>query len=131
MNIAEFDRSRLAKSVKEYRDLRASQEDWFARTAEDVEKLRKNRRHPLAYLSYEDFKDFLDGLVFRDGGMVGGNYKPLMSLPLSQMFEVFESFGVSREFLTDVDETREDCCLEFKMIAPGVCEFSFWDYCLQ
>ncbi|MEV7547714.1 hypothetical protein [Streptomyces sp. NPDC089915] len=131
MNSTGIERGRLARNTKEYHDLLASQEDWFARTPEDVEKLRKNRHHPLANLSHEEFKSFREGLTFRSGGMIAGYYKPLMSLPMTQMFEVFESFGLSREFFTDEEHSREDCCLEYRMIAPGVCEFDFWSYCLE
>ncbi|MFI8235002.1 hypothetical protein ACIGDI_40045 [Streptomyces sp. NPDC085900] len=119
-------RAKLATSLKEYHDLLASDEEWFARTADDLKQLRNSRSHPLSHLSLEDFHEFLDSLVFHDGGIVGANYKPLMTLPLTQVFEVFESFGIHRGLLTRAE--GED--LEYKLIAPGVCEFSFWDICL-
>ncbi|MFF5516692.1 hypothetical protein [Streptomyces coeruleorubidus] len=133
MKMTEIDRSRLAKNDKEYGDLLASDEDWFARTAEDVKRLRESRRSPLSNLSYEEFKEFLDSLAFRHGGMVSGSYKPLMSLPLTQIFEVFEGFGISRQFLAEEPTEREGCDvhLECRDLAPGVCEFAFTYYCFH
>ncbi|MER7477410.1 hypothetical protein ABTX60_07105 [Streptomyces sp. NPDC126510] len=133
MKSTEIDRNRLAKNEKEYADLLASDEDWFARTAEDVERLRVSRQHALSNLSYEDYKEFLDSLAFRNGGMVSAYYKPLMSLPLTQIFEVFESFGLSRQFIAEEPTEREGCDvhLECRDLAPGVCEFSFWYYCVN
>ncbi|MGW7142484.1 hypothetical protein [Streptomyces xanthophaeus] len=141
--MAEIDRSRLARNDREYHDLLASEADWLARTAEDVKRLRVSRRSPLSKLSHEAFTDFLDNLVFHGGGMVAASYKPLMSLPLTQIFEVFEGFGISRQFLAEEPKQKEDCedcgserggCdvhLECRMIAPGVCEFDFWSYCIS
>ncbi|MFH9014968.1 hypothetical protein ACH4C6_26775 [Streptomyces sp. NPDC017943] len=128
-----IDRSRLARDEKEYGALLASDEDWFARTAEDVKRLRESRRSPLSDLEYEDYKQFADSLRFRDGGLVSGNYKPLMSLPLTRIFEVFESFGISRQLLAEEPTEREGCDvhLECRELAPGVCEFNFWSYCIH
>jgi hypothetical protein len=45
----------------------------------------------------------------------------MATLTLTDIFEVFERFGWSRElFLED---------LEKKCTAPGVCEFDFWSFC--
>ncbi|MFH0522303.1 hypothetical protein ACHBTE_34740 [Streptomyces sp. M41] len=109
MQSTEIDRSRLAKSEKEYAALLASDDDWFARTAENVERLRASRHHALSNLDHEDFREFLDSLAFRNGGMVAGSYKPLMSLPLTQIFEVFESFGISRQLIAEEPTGREGC----------------------
>lgn len=125
-DVHQTQRAKLATNLKEYHDLLASDEEWFARTTDDLKQLRDSRCHPLSYLSLEDFHEFLDGVVIHDGGIVGANYKPLMTLPLTQVFEVFESFGIHRGLLTRED--GED--LEYKLIEPGNCQFSFWDICL-
>ncbi len=68
-----------------------------------------------------DYQAFVDGLEFRDGGVVTGSYRPLMAnLTISEIFDVFESFGMERGYAL---ETQENVCV------GGQCEFSFWKFC--
>lgn len=124
MNIGPVDKSRLAKTDQELRDLAASESDWFARTADDVKQLREAGDNAFAKLPENEFVAFLESLQFDDNAVVGGSYKPLMyTLTLSEIFEVFAHFGISMElFMRDENES----CLECK--SPD-CSFSFWDFC--
>jgi hypothetical protein len=124
MKIASIDKSRLAKTDQELRDLAASEADWFVRTADDVRQLRDARDNVFAKLPETDFLAFLASLRFKNDGVAGGCYKPLMStLTLPDIFEVFAHFGMSMELFTR-DDTNS--CLECK--CPD-CSFSFWDFC--
>jgi hypothetical protein len=81
-------------------DLLSSKADWIARTADDVRQLREAGEGPLAKLPEPAFQEFLNSLEFKGGGVAHGYYKPLMfSLTLTEIFEVFERFGLSRECL--------------------------------
>ena len=94
-----IDKSKLAKTDQEYRALAAGNADWIARTADDVRQLRQSGDCPLAKLPERDFQEFLASLEFKGGGVADGYYKPLMSsLSLTEIFEVFECFGMSREY---------------------------------
>ena len=124
MKIAPIDKSRLARTDQELRDLAASKADWFARTADDLRYLRDSRNNVFAKLPETDFRAFLASLRFNNGGVAGGCYKPLMStLTLTEIFEVFAHLGMSMELFTRDDTTS---CIECK--CPG-CTFSFWDFC--
>jgi hypothetical protein len=124
MRIGPLDKSRLAKTDQELRDLARSDADWFVRTSDDVTELREAGDNPFAKLPENEFLAFLATLQFENGGVAGGSYKPLMyTLTLSEIFEVFAHFGMSMELFTR-EETES--CLECK--APD-CHFSFWDFC--
>ena len=98
MKLGPIDKSKLANTDQEYRALVSSGADWIARAADDVKKLREAGDGPLAKLSEPNFQEFLARLQFKNGGFAGGYYKPLMSsLTLTEIFEVFERFGMSRE----------------------------------
>ena len=99
MKIGPIDQSRLAKTGEEYLRLLSGKADWIARTADDVRQLREAGAGPLAKLPEPDFQAFLTRLKFNRGGVAHGYYKPLMaSLTLTEIFEVFERFGMSREY---------------------------------
>jgi len=124
MNIAPMDKSRLAETDQELRDLAATEADWFARTADDVKQLREAGDNPFAKLPESDFNAFLASLRFASGGVSGGSYKPLMNtLTLPDIIDVFAHFGMSMELFT---RDANKSCLECK--CPG-CSFSFWDFC--
>jgi hypothetical protein len=122
MRIATIDRSRLAKNDQEYLELVLSDADWIVRTADDVRQLREMGEGPFAKLSEDDFHAFLDGLQFKAGGVSGGYYKPLMSaLTLTEIFEVFERFGMSREYALETHDA--------KCVGGTVCEFEVFHFC--
>ena len=124
MNISTIDKSKLAKTDQDLRQLVASDADWFARTSEDVRQLRGEAGTVFAKLPEPDFEAFLSTLKFNNGAVAGGCYKPLMNtLTLSDIFEVFAHFGMSMQLFTD---EATDSCLECK--SPN-CDFSFWDFC--
>lgn len=96
MKIGPIDKSKLANTDQEYINLLYSDADWIARTADDVRQLRKDS--PFAKLPESDFQEFLNRLEFKNGGLAHGYYKPLMSsLTLTEIFEMFERFGMSPE----------------------------------
>ena len=122
MKIGTLDRSKLAKNGKEFIDLVASGTDEIARSADDVRQLRQSGQGALAKLSEDDFNEFLANLQFNEKGVITGSYKPLMSsLSLSEVFEVFENFGIDRDYLTS--ETHDSACVN------GQCEFAFFSFC--
>lgn len=124
MRIAPIDRSRLARTDKELLDLAASDADWFARTADDVRDLRGAGNTVFSKLPEPDFLAFVRSLRFKNGGVAGGCYKPLMNtLMLTEIFEVFEHFAMSMELFAREDTNS---CLE---CACPDCHFSFWDFC--
>jgi hypothetical protein len=124
MKVGSIDKSRLAKTDQELRDLAGSDADWFVRTADDVRHLREVGDNAFAKLPENEFHAFLATLQFANGGVAGGSYKPLMyTLTLSEIFEVFAHFGMSMELFAREEESG---CLECK--APD-CHFSFWDFC--
>jgi hypothetical protein len=121
MKIEPNDRSRLAKNAKEYNDLLAGSDDWLARTADDVRQLRQAKEGVYAIPSERDFEEFVNSLTFNRGGVASGSYKPLMaSLTLTEIFEVFERFGMGRGLAL---ETLEAECINHE------CKFDFWSFC--
>ncbi len=121
MKIGSIDKSALATTHQEYIALVESDADWIARSADDVRELREAGYGPLTKLPEADFRAFVTSLKFAGGGVVTGSYRPLMAtLTLTDIFEVFERFGMSQElFLRDH---------EYACTGTG-CEFSFWDFC--
>jgi hypothetical protein len=120
MKVNAIDKSKLAKTGQEYRDLLASDADWIVRSADDLLQFRGAGGNAHARVAERDFQAFVDGLEFKDGGVVTGSYRPLMaSLTISEIFEVFESFGMDRQLANDT--------LEAKCGPP--CEFDFWSFC--
>lgn len=121
MKIGAIERPRLAGSGWEYLELLSGGADWIARTADDVRQLRAAKHGPYAKLSDSEFNEFLGRLEFKRGGVASGYYKPLMSsLTLTEIFEVFELFGMSREYFL---RTHEYKC------EGGGCSFDFWSFC--
>lgn len=119
MTIAPIDKTRVASTGEEYLALIASDATWLARSADDVRRLRATG--PLAKLSDYDFATFVSSLRFKDGGVMTGTYKPLMSsLAITEIFDVFERFGIAREYLPRL--------LEFECVG-GSCTFHFWYFC--
>jgi hypothetical protein len=124
MNISTIDKSKLARTDQELVELAASDADWLARTSDDVRQLRGHVGNVFARLPEPDFRAFLSSLKFKNGGVAGGCYKPLMNtLTLSEIFEVFGHFGMSMQLFTD---EATDSCME---CACPDCHFSFWDFC--
>lgn len=122
MKLGALDRTKLAKNGQEFLDLLTSDTEGIARTADDVRQLFEAKQGAFAKLSQEDFRAFLTGLQFNERGVVTGSYKPLMSsLTLTDIFEVFENFGMSRDYFTN--ETLEAKCVS------GSWEFDFWSFC--
>ena len=121
MQIGSIDKSMLAKTDDEFLALVDSDADWFARSAEDVRQLREHGYGPLTKLPEADFRAFLASLEFEGGGVSTGYYRPLMAcLTLTDIFEVFERFGMAREYFLDNQEAK---CV------GGTCEFEFWSFC--
>lgn len=122
MSITEVDKTRLAKTAKEFRELASSSADWIARSPEDLRQLRSSdRRSALARIPLDEFNLFVEGLKFDKGALTCAYYKPLMSsLTLTEIFDVFEHFGMDREFTL---RTLEYSCENRK------CEFNFWYLC--
>lgn len=115
------DQSRLARNGQEYLDLVLSDADWIVRAPDDLMQLRETNSGPLAKMPEHDFRVFVDGLKFNAGGVGGGSYRALMfSLTISEIFEVFERFGMSPEYTRD---TLEEKC------EGGSCKRSFWNFC--
>jgi hypothetical protein len=123
MKIGAIERSKLAKNGQEFRDLHASNTDGIIRSADDVRQLYEAKHGPFAKISGDDFNAFLSSLKFDSaGGVITGSYKPLMSsLTITDIHEVFENFGMSREYFTD--SALEYACVN------GTCEFDFWSFC--
>jgi hypothetical protein len=107
MQIGPIDKSKLAKTDDEFQELVKSDVDWIARSADDVSQLREAQYGPFGKLPEDDFREFVDSLVFDRGGVVTGSYKPLMgSLSLTELFEVFECFGMSQELFSSGKESK-------------------------
>ncbi len=104
MQIGPIDKSKLAKTNDEFLELVKTDVDWIARSADDVRQLREAEFGPFGkILPEEDFREFVASLDFHQGGLLTGSYKPLMrSLSLSELFEVFECFGMSQELFLSV-----------------------------
>jgi hypothetical protein len=121
MRIASIDKSKLAKNGQEFRALLASDEDGIARSEADVRQLREARDGAYGKLDDDQFEEFVASLKFNNNGVSTGHYRPLMaSLTISDIFEVFERFGMDRGLALD---TLESVC------ENGQCVFSFWDFC--
>jgi hypothetical protein len=98
MQIGWIDKPNLAKTDDEFKALVESDVDWIARSADDVRELREAQYGPFGKLPEDDFREFVDSLKFNGGGVSTGSYRPLMgSLTLTELFEVFECFGMSQE----------------------------------
>jgi hypothetical protein len=98
MQVGSIDKSKLAKTDDEFKELVESDVDWIARSADDVRQLREAQYGPFGKLPEDDFREFVDSLEFNGGGVATGSYKPLMgSLTLTELLEVFECFGMSQE----------------------------------
>ena len=121
MTNAPIDKSKLAKNDQEHLDLLSSDADWIIRTPDDLRQLRATNEGPLAKLPEEEFQAFVDGLEFKADGVGGGSYRELMSsLTMSEIFEIFERFGMDREYAL---YNHEYTCVN------GSLEFSFWRFC--
>ena len=129
INSNSIDESKLARSGSEYRALVSSGADWIVRSPDDLRQLHSHGIGPLAKLPEYEFEAFLSGVEFKDGGVAHGTYKPLMStLTISEIFEVFQRFGMHRDYTIRILEAK---CVE---PAPGTggggdCEFDFWSFC--
>lgn len=110
----------FANSDEEFRTLVNSDESWFVRSLDDLNTHRSNPQSPLSELDEDAFHAFAQSLHFHDGGVGGGTYKPLMTLPLSKIFEIFNAFGISRDLFLRMHEAKCE---------GGDCHFSFWDFC--
>ncbi|MGW7130129.1 hypothetical protein ACWGIA_17535 [Streptomyces bobili] len=122
MKVAPIDATKLAVDGKEFLALVKSDADWIIRSEADLHQLRESDEDTVfASLPEPDFQAFVSSLKFESGGVCTGYYKSLMaSLTLSQIYEVFSYFGMSREYFI---ETQEAAC-----IGHG-CEFQFWSFC--
>jgi len=125
MQIGSIDKSKLAKTDDEFKELVESDVDWFARSADDVRQLRGAQYGPFGKLPEDDFREFVDSLEFDGGGIATGSYKPLMgSLTLTELFEVFECFGVSQELaFGTLDQKCENRGTEDAMCSPDPFDF--------
>ena len=129
MKIVPLEHSKLAKTDQQLLDLFASDADWFVRTPEDLKQLRAAPESVLAKLSPEDFEIFANKLVFRNGGVAGGYYKPLTSsLNLPDVRQVFGHMGMSMELFSPLDESN-DSCQECECSSGGTCDFNYWYFC--
>ena len=121
MNIESIDKTKLATSGEEYRALVGSDADWIARSADDVWQVREAGHGPFVKMPEADLRAFMASLQFESGGLSTGSYRPLMaSLTLTDIFEVFERFGMSRGYFL---ETHEAKC------EGSTCSFDFWSFC--
>jgi hypothetical protein len=121
MRIAEFDTSKLAKTGQDYLGLLKSKADWIVRNEEDIRALRKSEFGPLLKLPEKDFEAFVSGLEYKNGGVADGSYKPLMAyLTITEIFQVFERFGMDRGYTLRILEAKCD---------GGSCAFEFWSFC--
>jgi hypothetical protein len=121
MNTRPIHKSELATSHEEFRELVEGDADWIARSADDVRQLRETGYGPLVKLPEADFRAFLASLEFEGGAVSTGSYRPLMAtLSLTDIFEVFERFGMSRELAL---EDQESACV------GGTCEWSWGSFC--
>lgn len=101
MQVGTIDKSKLAKTDDEFKELVESDVDWIARSADDVRQLREAQYGPFGKLPEDDFREFVDSLEFNGGGVATGSYKPLMgALTLTELLEVFECFGMSKSCLS-------------------------------
>jgi hypothetical protein len=125
MQIGSIDKSKLAKTDDEFLELVKSDVDWIARSADDVRELREAQYGPFGKLPEDDFREFVDSLVFDRGGVVTGSYKPLMgSLSLTELFEVFECFGMSQELsFGTLDHRCENPLTENAKCSPDPFDF--------
>jgi hypothetical protein len=121
MNIG-IDRSKLAKNDEEFLDLFAHNTDGIARSIEDVRQLYEAKQGAFAKISEDDFNTFLTSLEFdRYGRIVTGSYKSLMSsLTLNDLYEVFENFGMDRQFFSRNQEAKCN---------NGACEWEWGSFC--
>jgi hypothetical protein len=127
MRIATLEKSKLAKSGEEYRTLIASDADWIARTADDLRQLRDANEGSLGKLTQYEFDAFVSSLIFGGGGIASGTYKPLMSsLTITEIFEVFERFGMDRGYALTTLEAK---CVQLPDMGHADCEFDFWSFC--
>lgn len=126
MKIEKVIQSRLARTDQQLRQLITSNEHWFVKSVEDVWQLREARDTPFAKLPEPDFYAFVASLQFKNGGVAGGCYKPLMNtLRLPEIFDVFAYFGMSMElFISEENDSCQEC-----KCGGGGCSFSFWDFC--
>jgi hypothetical protein len=107
MQIGAIDKSKLATTDDEFKELVESDVDWIARSADDVRQLREAQYGPFGKLPEDDFREFVDSLEFNGGGVTTGSYRPLMgSLTLTELFEVFECFGMSQELFSSGKESK-------------------------
>ncbi|MGY1582999.1 hypothetical protein [Streptomyces sp. MN13] len=122
MTITEINKSQLAKSAEEFRELANSSAEWVVRSAEDLTQLRSSdQKTILSRIPRTEFDSFVSSLKFSNGALASACYKPLMStLTLSEIFEVFEYFGMDREYTVRT--------LEYECTGGG-CKFDFWSLC--
>ncbi|GAA2395502.1 hypothetical protein GCM10010404_61340 [Nonomuraea africana] len=122
MNLAPIDKSKLARNGEEFLALAASDADWIIRSVDDLRYVRENDKEgPFATLPEPDFNAFANSLRFNKGAVSGGSYRFLMpSLTLTQIYEVFERFGMAKQYFNEIHEWR--------CTAAGW-KFDFWEFC--
>ena len=126
MQIGQIDKSKLATTDDEFKALAESDVDWIARSADDVRQLREAQYGPFDKLPENDFREFVDSLEFTGGGVTTGSYRPLMgSLTLTELFEVFECFGMSQELFLSGKESK---CVN-RMTENAHCEPAVFQFC--
>jgi hypothetical protein len=126
MQIGAVDKANLAKTDGEFLELVKSDVDWIARSADDMWQLRDAEFGPFGKLPEDDFREFVASLEFNGGGVVTGSYKPLMgSLTLTELFEVFECFGMSQELSVGTLDHR---CVNWGT-ENAECTFDPFDFC--
>jgi hypothetical protein len=114
MQIGSIDKSNLATTDDEFKELVKSDVDWIARAADDVSQLREAQYGPFGKLPEDDFREFVESLEFKGGGLSTGSYEPLTrSLKWTEVLEVFECFGMSRELF---DDSRDERCVRDECI---------------
>lgn len=115
-----FSKDSLARTAEEFNDLVASDAEWVVRSTEDLDKFRDEEGSPLAKLDDAAYREFSDSLHFHDGGIGGGTYRPLMSLPMTDIFKVYNRFGLGDELALRMHES---------VCQDGEWNYSFWDFC--
>jgi hypothetical protein len=127
MQIGSVDKSNLAKTDGEFLELVKSDVDWIARSADDMWQLRDAEFGPFGKLPEDDFREFVASLEFNGGGVSTGSYRPLMrSLSLTELFEVFECFGMHQGLFLG---GRDHKCVHLEPPEGSNCEFTWGYFC--
>ena len=122
MKIVAIENQKLPETPNDFRQLMASSEDWFVRSAADFDQVLGSIQNPLTGIPPEAVEDFRKSLEFKNGGLAHADYSSLVDhIAYKQFIRLWQFFGISPILFSDYDHKW---CRD-----PGVCDNMYYRMC--